>query len=143
MPRVAPDLFDQLVWPLTETSGPYRNIGQFSPNSPTTDLTVNNTITRTGTGIFDVNCPLMPGTSNIPSGSSATRNSIIGANSVTFAPPITVSCWVMIRSYTTGQNMTVFAKEYRDPSISGNTWATPFNCFMIGTGTANGGGDWF
>lgn len=143
MPRIAPDVFDQLVWPLTETSGPYRNVGMLSPNDASTDLTVVNSITRTGTGLFTTNCPLMPGTSNYPTGSSATRNNIIGANSVTITPPITVSCWVNIRSYTTGQNMTIFAKEYRNPSISGNTWVAPFNCFMIGMGTGNGGGDWF
>lgn len=143
MPRIAPDLFDQLVWTLTEQSGPYRNTGQLTPNDPSTDLTIVNSITRTGTGIFTTNCVQLPGNSNVPPGSSATRNNIIGANTITIAPPITVSLWVNLRSYRTDQNQTLFAKEYRNPSLSGNSWVTPFNTFMIGTATTNGGGDWF
>lgn len=143
MTRITPDINDQLVWLLNETSGAYRNTGSLSPNSSTTDLTVVNSITRTGAGLFGGNCVQLPGTSNFPTGSSATRNNIIGANSITIAPPITVSCWVFFRSYTTSNNQTIFAKEYRNPSISGNTWTTPFNAFTITTATANGGGDWF
>lgn len=143
MPRIAPDLFDQLVWTLSETSGPYRNTGQFAPNNSITDLTIVNSVIRTGTGLFTTNCPQMPGTTNFPVGSSSTRNNIIGANTVTFAPPLTVSCWVNLRQYSTSQNQTIFAKEYRDPSLSGNSWVAPFNCFCIGTTTSNGGGDWF
>lgn len=143
MPRIAPDLFDQLVWPLTETSGAYRNVGQLFPNNSSTDLTTVNSVIRTGAGIFGGNCPQIPGTSNFPSGSSSSRNNIIGANIITVSPPLTVSCWVNLRSYRTDQNQTILAKEYRDPSVSGNTWTTPFNAFMIGTATTNSGGDWF
>lgn len=143
MTRITPDNNDQLVWLLNETSGPYRNTGVLSPNNSATDLAITNTIIRTGAGLFGSNCVQLPGTSNFPSGSSATRNIVSGANAITVAPPITVSCWVHLRAYNTGQNTTILAKEYRNPSISGNSWTTPFNCFMIGTATANGGGDWF
>jgi len=143
MTRINPDANDQLVWLLNETSGAYRNTGVLSPNNAATDLSITNTMIRTGAGLFGGNCPQVPGTSNFPTGSSATRNTIGGANAITVAPPLTVSCWVNLRSYTTAQNQTIFAKEYRNPSISGNTWLTPFNCFMIGVGTGNGGGDWF
>jgi concanavalin A-like lectin/glucanase superfamily protein len=143
MPRITPDQFDQLVWTMSETSGNYRNTGQFQPNNATTDLTIVNSMVRTGTGILFPNCVQIPGNSNFPTGSSATRNNVIGANAVTVPVPITVSCWVNLRSYHTDQNQTILAKEYRNPSLSGNTWVAPFNNFMIGTGTGNGGGDWF
>ena len=143
MTRITPDSNDQLVWLLNETSGAYRNTGALSPNSSTTDLTITNTITRTGAGLFGGNCVQLPGTTNFPTGSSATRNTVGGANAITITPPMTVSCWIYLRSYTTAQNMTIFAKEYRNPSLSGNSWVTPFNTFMIGMGTGNGGGDWF
>lgn len=143
MPRITPDLNDQLVWTLSETSGNYHNTGQFLPNNSNTDLTIVNSMIRTGTGIFFQNCPQVPGNSNFPSGSSSTRNNIIGANTITVNVPITVSCWVNLRSYRTDQNQTIIAKEYRNPASSGNTWVAPFNNFMIGTTTTNGGGDWF
>lgn len=143
MSRLLPDSNDQLVWLLNETSGAYRNTGQLSPNSASTDLTVVNSVTRTGAGLYGDTCVQMPGTSNFPTGSSSTRNNIVGASTITITPPLTVSCWILLRSYTTSNNQTLFAKEYRNPSISGNTWTTPFNCFAIATGTGNGGGDWF
>jgi hypothetical protein len=143
MTRLFPDVNDQLVWLLNETSGAYRNTGALSPNSATTDLTITNTIIRTGAGLFGGNCVQLPGTTNFPTGSSATRNTAGGASTITVTPPLTVSCWVYLRSYTTAQNMTVFAKEYRNPSLSGNTWTTPFNAIMLGTSTGNSGGDWF
>lgn len=143
MTRVFPDSHDQLVWLLNETSGAYRNTGVLSPNNSTTDLNITNTTIRTGTGLFNTPCVQLCGTTNIPTGSSSTRNTIGGASTITVAPPITVSCWVNLRSYTTAQNTTIIAKEYRNPSLSGNTWTNPFNTIMLGTATTNGGGDWF
>jgi hypothetical protein len=141
MPRIAPDLYDQIVWPLTETSGPYRNVGQYSPNNSLTDLSITNTITRVSSGVVLSNCPQIPGTSNVPSGSSATRNYIAGAQTVNFQPPITLSCWVYLRSYTSVNNTTFVGKEYRDSTIT-SSWSTPFHAINISTYTGNGGGDW-
>lgn len=141
MPRIAPDLFDQIVWPLTETSGNYRNVGQLFPNDPTTDLSITNTIIRTGNSLFGGNCPQIPSTSNFPTGSSATRNYISGAKTVNIAPPLTLSCWVYLRSYTTANNTTFVGKEYRDSSIT-SSWTAPFMAIGISTLTTNGGGDW-
>ncbi len=140
MPRISPDPNDQIVWLLNETSGPYRNTGVLLPNDSNTDLTITNTIIRTGNGIFD-NCPQLPSTSNFPTGSSATRNYAAGARVVNIAPPMTLSCWVYLRSYTTSNNTTIIGKEYRDSSIT-SSWTAPFNAIGISTLTTNGGGDW-
>lgn len=143
MPRFTPDLHDQIVWLLNETSGNYQNAGQFQPGGSLTNLATNNSnMIRTGTGVFTTNCIQVPGTSNFPAGSSATRNYISGANTVTIAAPISVSCWVNLRSYTSSNNTHFIAKEYRDPSISGNSWVAPFQAINISTLTSNGGGDW-
>ncbi len=141
MPRIVPDLFDQIVWPLTETSGAYRNVGVLSPNDTTTDLTVTNTITRTGNGIFG-NCPQFPATSNFPSGSNSTRNYAAGAKTITIAPPLTLSCWVYLRQFTTAAAQNIIGKEFRDSSIT-SSWTTPFYAISIDVLTSNGGGDWF
>lgn len=141
MPRIAPDLFDQIVWPLTETSGPYSNVGALSPNSSTTDLTITNTVVRTGCGIFGDNCIQLPATSNFPSGSNATRNYAAGAKTVNLQPPITLSFWVYLRGYTTSNNMGLVSKEYRDSDIT-SSWTFPFNAINIACVTTNGGGDW-
>lgn len=140
MPRIAPDLFDQIVWPLTETSGAYRNVGALSPNDVSTDLTITNTVTRTGNGIFG-NCPQFPANSNFPTGSNTTRNYLAGAKTINIAPPISLSFWVYMRQYTTSNNTTLVGKEYRDSSIT-SAWSAPFQAINISTQTANGGGDW-
>lgn len=141
MTRINPDVNDQIVWLLNETSGPYRNTGSLSPNSSTTDLTITNTITRTGAGLFGGNCVQLPGTTNFPTGSSATRNYAAGAKTINIAPPMTLSCWVYLRSYTTSNATTLIGKEYRDSSIT-SSWTTPFHAINISTLTSNGGGDW-
>lgn len=141
MTRITPDANDQIVWLLNETSGPYRNTGVLSPNSSTTDLTITNTITRTGAGPFGVNCVQIPGSTNFPAGSSSTRNYAAGAKTINIAPPITVSCWVYLRSYTTANNSTLIGKEYRDSGIT-SSWTAPFQAINISTLTSNGGGDW-
>lgn len=141
MTRILPDSHDQIVWLLNETSGAYRNTGVLSPNSVTTDLNITNTIIRTGAGLFGGNCVQLPGTTNFPTGSSATRNYAVGAKTINIAPPITVSCWVYLRSYTTANNTTIIGKEYRDSSII-SSWTTPFQAINITTLTSNGGGDW-
>src|SRR5258706_98802 len=135
MTRITPDSHDQLVWLLNETSGAYRNTGSLSPNNATTDLNITNTITRTGAGLFVSNCVQLPGTTNFPTGSTTTRNTVGGGSTITVTPPLTVSCWIYLRSYPASQNSTIFAKEYRNPSLSGNTWTTPFNAIMLGTTT--------
>jgi len=140
MPRIAPDLFDQIVWPLTETSGAYRNTGQYLPNDLSTDLNITNSIIRTGTGLFD-NCPQVPGTSNFPTGSSSTRNYIAGGQNILLDAPITLSCWVNMRSYTTSNAQTIVGKEYRDSSLI-SSWTNPYYAMNISLLTTNGGGDW-
>lgn len=142
MPRILPDTHDQIVWLLNEQSGNYRNTGQLFPNDPATDLVITNTMPRNGCGLFGNNCPVIPGTSNFPAGSSATRNYASGASTITIAPPITVSCWVNLRSYTTNNNTTFIGKEYRDPTLNANGWTAPFYVFNLSTFTGNGGGDW-
>ena len=143
MPRIVPDVHDQIVWLLNETSGNYQNTGSFLPGNATTSLAITNSMIRTGAGLFANNCLQIPGTTNFPSGSSATRNYISGANTVTIAPPITLSCWIQLRSYTTNNNTEFVGKEYRDPTLSGNSWTSPFYSIVLGTVTSNGGGDWF
>jgi hypothetical protein len=142
MPRILPDANDQIVWILNESSGNFHNSGQFLPNNANTDLVITNFVPQNGTGIFYPNCPQMPGTSNFPAGSSATRNYASGGKTITIAPPITLSCWVLLRSYTTSFNSTFVGKEYRDPSLSGNSWTAPFQAINLSTLTTNGGGDW-
>lgn len=141
MPRIAPDIFDQIVWPLTETSGAYRNVGQTFPNDASTDLSINNTVIRTGSGLFTGNSLWVPGTSDVPLGSSATRNYIFGAKNINIAAPMTVSCWVHLRAYTTSNNTTFIGKEYRDSGIT-SSWTAPFHAIGITTLTTNSGGDW-
>lgn len=141
MPRIAPDLNDQIVWPLTETSGAYRNVGVLSPNDASTDLTITGSVIRTGSALFTGNSLWVPGTSDVPVGSAATRNYAAGAKDINIAPPLTVSCWVNIRAYTTSNVTTFIGKEYRDSSIT-SSWTTPFHAISISTLTTNGGGDW-
>jgi len=141
MPRFSPDLFDQIVWPLTETSGAYRNVGVFSPNSATTDLTVTNSVIRTGSALFTGNSLWLPSATDVPTGSSATRNYIAGAKTYNPAPPFTISCWVHLRAYTTTQNTSIIRKEYRDSGLI-SSWTTPFQSVGITTLTTNSGGDW-
>ena len=143
MPRILPDANDLIVWQLSESSGNYHNYGQFLPQNPNTDLVITNSIIQTGTGIFYPNCAQIPGTSNFPTGSSATRNYASGASTVIPNPPLTLSMWIQLRSLTTNNNTEFVGKEYRNPSISGNSWATPFYALVMGTVTTNGGGDWF
>lgn len=141
MPRIAPDIFDQIVWPLTETSGAYRNVGQLLPNDVSTDLNISNSVIRTGSGLFTGNSLWIPGNSNLPAGSNATRNYAAGAQTINIAPPITVSCWVYLRNYNTTNVTTIISKEYRDSGIT-SSWTTPFHAINISTLTTNGGGDW-
>ncbi len=142
MPRILPDANDQIVWLLNEQTGNYHNTGSLVPNDPSTDLIITNTITRPGCGLFGGNCVVVPGTSNIPAGSSATRNYAAGARTITFNPPFTLSAWINLRSYTTANNTEFIGKEYRDSTIT-TSWAAPFYAVVMGTVTSNGGGDWF
>lgn len=130
MARVAPDGYDILVWKLDETSGAYRNTGVTSPNDTSTDLTVQNSVDRNGLSIFNTPCPNFPGTSNFPAGSSATRNSARGGNTINPPYPLTVSCWVNQRAYPSGNSVGFVAKAFRDTGIT-NTWTTPFNAISL------------
>lgn len=142
MPRILPDVNDQVVWLLNEQSGNYHNTGQFLPNNATTDLVITNSIVRSSAGLFGGNCTQIPGTSNFPSGSSATRNYASGANAFVPNPPLTISCWLNLKSYTTNNNMGIVSKEFYNPALNGNSWVAPFYAFTFNILTSNGGGDW-
>lgn len=141
MARIAPDIFDQIVWPLTETSGPYRNIGVLSPNDTTTDLTVSGTVIRTGAGLNSGNSLWVPGTSDFPAGTAATRNYAAGARNILITPPITLSFWINLRSYNASNTQQLVGKEYRDSTLT-SSFTTPFSAINISALTGNGGGDW-
>lgn len=140
MARIATDENDILVWKLNETSGPYRNTGSSLPNDTSTDLNITNTIVRTGSGIFD-NAPFFPSSGTYPAGASATRNYAAGAKTINITPPLTVSCWVYLRNYVTGNSTIIIGKEYRDSTIT-SSWTTPFHALNISTVTTNNGQNW-
>jgi hypothetical protein len=141
MPRIAPDTNDQIVWPLTETSGAYRNVGVLAPNDPSTDLTITGSVIRTGSALFTDNSLWIPGTSDFPACSAATRNYAAGAKNILITPPITLSFWLHLRSYNTSNTQQLVGKEYRDSEIT-SSFTTPFHTINIATLTSNGGGDW-
>lgn len=143
MPRILPDANDLIIWQLNETSGNFHNYGTFEPQNAATDLVpVNGNILQTGSGIVFPNCAQIAGTSGFPAGSAATRNYASGASTVTINPPLTVSAWVNLRSYTTNNNQSVIGKEYRNPSLNGNVWSAPFYALVINITTGDSGGDW-
>lgn len=141
MAFLAPDEHDILRWKLDETIGVYRNTGTLLPNNASTDLTVVNAVDRVSTGILGLPCPNFPGTNNFPTGSSATRNSIIGAKTINPTFPITLSCWVNLRFYSTANNATLIGKQFRDTAIT-NTWTAPLHALNITLLTTNGGQSW-
>lgn len=143
MVRLNPDQNDILVWRLNEQSGSFRNTGTLLPNNSSTDLVTSGTfLERTSLNVFGEQTGLaFVGLNTYPVGASSTRNYATGANSVNPSPPITVSCWIYLRAYTTTYNQNIIAKDYRDSTLT-NSWATPFVSLAINTLTTNGGGDW-
>lgn len=142
MGRLSPDFNDYIVWNLTETSGPYRNTGVFSPNNASTDLIVANTIDRNGTGLEGTPAANFPGTDTFPIGASATRNYAVGASSFNLQPPLTVSAWVHLRNFQTSSNKHIIGKLFRDHTTT-NNWATPFCALELTMATGNSGMDLF
>lgn len=141
MARIIPDSNDILVYKLDEASGAYRNTGSQLPNDSLTDLTVSGTIVRTATGIHGGNCPWFPGTGNYPTGASATRNYIFGANTINPQTPFTLSFWVNQRGYINNSNFQQYVKKlFRDHTIT-NTSASPFFSFEISNASTNSGQD--
>lgn len=132
MPRVLPDEFDQVVWRLDEASGPFRNSGALGP-SAATDLAAINTVNTQRLGLVG-NCIDFPGQEN-----GLTKNSIIGASTFEPQPPITVSCWVLMRSYnsTGGDNVGQILRKAQDDT----SWASPFSACGFAT-LGNGDGSW-
>lgn len=141
MSKILPDSHDIMVWSLTETTGVYRNTGTQSPNNALTDLSVTNTVIRTATGNFTDNCLFLPGVENFPTGSSATRNYVAGANTITPSAPFTISGWILLRAVNTIDSGTIIGKAYRDPTIT-SSWANPFFAINIILLTTNSGQDW-
>lgn len=137
MARVPPDSNDILVWYLNETSGNYQNTGSVLPSNPQTELAITNTV-RSGNGVFGESCLYIPGNENFPSGSSSTRNYAAGAKNFNPNPPYTVSCWVWVRSYPSGNSVNLVSKLFRDNAII-NTYTTPFNAIQI---QILSGGNW-
>jgi len=141
MAKVNPDSNDILVYKLDETSGVYRNTGVTSPNNSLTDLSVSGTIIRTATGIHGGNCPWFPGTGNYPTGASATRNYIFGANTINPQPPFTLSFWLNQRGYINNGSFQQYVRKlFRDHTIT-NTSASPFFSFEISNASTNSGQD--
>lgn len=141
MARINPDSNDLLVYKLDETSGAYRNTGTTSPNNSLTDLSVSGTVVRTGTGIHGAACPWFPGTGGYPTGASATRNYLSGANTINIQPPMSVSFWVNQRNYVNNGNFQQYVKKlFRDHTVT-NTSAAPFFSFEISNASTNSGQD--
>lgn len=140
MGRISPDFYDMIVWDLTETSGPYRNTGQFLPNDTSTDLNVSNTIDRNGTGLQGTSCANLPGTDTFPVGASATRNYAVGAANFNPQPPLSISAWVNLRNYQTSSSKHIIGKLFRDHSTT-NNWASPFYSLELTMATGNSGTD--
>jgi len=109
--------------------------------SASTDLSVSGTIIRTGTGVFGGNCPYFPGAGNYPSGASATRNYIFGAENINTQPPFTISFWVNLRSYLNNSNFQQFVKKLFRQHTTTNTWAAPFFSWEVSNGSGNSGQD--
>lgn len=140
MSRIPPDLNDNIVWLLNETSGPYKNTGSLLTNDSSTDLLVTNTVVRNQFGLFD-NGLWIPGSGNFPEGALSTRNYVAGAKNVTFTNPFTISFWVLLRAYFTTNTTTIFGKEFRDSDIT-SSWSNPLYSISIDTLTTNSGQDW-
>lgn len=142
MARIPPDSNDILVWQLNENSGAYRNTGSISPNSSITDLTVVNNIYRDNTGIFEETNPYFASASTFPTGASATRNYAAGASTISPTAPVSISCWINLKSYQTDSGKNIVGKLFRDHATT-NAWTAPFWAIQIGLLTTNSGGDLF
>lgn len=140
MTRVPPDANDGYVWLLSETSGAYRNSGNILPNDPSTDLSISGTVIRTNTGVFGGNCPWFPGIGGYPSGASATRNYIFGAQNINPQPPFTISLWVYLRQYNGGNFTHGIGKTFRDHTVT-SSWTAPFFSVDLSIANTNGGQD--
>ncbi len=135
---LAPDAADIIRWKLDEQTGVFRNTGASFPNNALTDLTASGSFFRDGNGLDSTNCLYVPGVDDFPTGSSATRNYLVGANTIAPQPPITVSAWVYLRGYNSASDKHIIGKLFRDHTIT-NNWATPF-CAMEITFDSTGTG---
>jgi len=133
MPRVLPDEHDVIVWKLDEASGPFRNSGTLGPNV-STDLIASGTINTQRLGLVGP-CIDFPGQEN----GSGNRNSVGGASTFEPQAPITVSLWVLMRSYnsTGGDNNGQILRKALDNS----SWSNPFSAFGFAL-LGNNDGQW-
>lgn len=125
MARVLPDGYDIVVWKLDEAGPTFNNSSTSAlPSAPGAGATLSavNTVHTQRHGILG-NCVGFPGST------PSTRNRIEGSS--TFEPtfPITVSCWILLKSYNTtgGDNYgAIIAKSYVTSS-----WGSPYTAFDI------------
>src|SRR5512135_1411566 len=112
--RIAPDNNDLVVWKLDEATAPFVN-SSTSPSAPSHAVSDLNSIS--GTVLTQQPSPFAasgPGSAVQFTGnnSGSPRNFIAGANNFLPQPPMTISCWLMIRNYdTTGFTQHGVAKQ--------------------------------
>ncbi len=135
---LSPDAADIIRWKLDEQTGVFRNTGASLPNDALTDLTASGSFFRDANGLDSTNCLYVPGTDDFPAGSSATRNYLVGANTIAPQPPITLSAWIYLRSYNSASHKHIIGKLYRDHTVTSN-WATPFWAMQITFDTTGSG----
>jgi hypothetical protein len=125
--RIAPDNNDIVVWKLDEATAPFVN-SSTSTNAISTANSNLTTISGTGTftqqpGLFGNNsCVLFNGNN-----SGSPRNFISGAVNTQPQPPLTVSGWVFLRTYSThGFTYHLITRQH-----TVNVWFGPFSSMQI------------
>lgn len=123
--RITPDNNDIVVWKLDDAAPPFIN-SSTSPSAPSHAVSDLATLSGTGSGAPKLQQPspfsptgavLFTGTN-----SGSPRNFIAGANGVQPQAPVTFSCWVYLRNYsTTGFTQHLWAKQ----TNTGN-WSSTF-----------------
>lgn len=124
--RIAPDNNDIVVWRLDEAAAPFVN-SSTSVNSPgsSANLTV-----LGGSPLLQQPSPFAGSGTNssvqFSGNDSGTRNTINGANTFLPQPPMTVSMWVVIRTYNapSGYTQHGLAKQTTTGVWSGTTFAS-------------------
>lgn len=122
MVRIAPDGYDYLVIPFSESGARHENYGTAGVDGYFTDLT--GTLSNQ-MGLYDNAVEIGHHNSN-----SATRTytrSILSQDLIV-TPSVTLSAWVYLKYYTYSSNIPLFGKQ-----ITSNSWSSPF--YAIGMRT--------
>jgi Concanavalin A-like lectin/glucanases superfamily len=125
--RVAPDNNDIVVWKLDDSGAPFVNSSTSSsaPSHAISDLgTISGTVILQQPSPFSASgtnsCVQFTGNQN-----ASPRNTINGANNFLPQPPITISCWLLIRAYDTSSlTQHGLAKQVTTGVWSGSTFAS-------------------